>query len=141
MSTLVCWNCGLALSDIPLPISRHATCSGCFNELHCCRLCRHYDPERTSQCFEDRADPPLQKENANFCDFFAPRSGAYEADTGQAKGSAKAELEALFGAPESEEIQPESSEDGQSTEADTPTSLPLSPEAEARRKLDDLLGD
>ncbi|MEM7003678.1 MAG: hypothetical protein AAF529_23035 [Pseudomonadota bacterium] len=96
--TLVCWNCGASLDDIPRPISRHATCAACFNELHCCRMCKHFDPQRNMQCFEDRADPPLQKENANFCDYFIPASGAFLAQNQSKASSARSELDALFGA-------------------------------------------
>ena len=97
MNAIICWNCGGDLDDIPHPISRHATCSHCFNELHCCRLCRHFDEKRTMQCFEDRADPPLQKENANFCDFFAPSNKAYVSKTTDKSDSAKSQLASLFG--------------------------------------------
>lgn len=130
MSSLVCWNCGHGLDDVPRPISRHATCARCFNELHCCRLCRHYDPKRTLQCFEDRADPPLQKENANFCDFFAPQSGAFQVQTSDRSDIAKNELNALF------------DQDNESVDEGAPSTTisdePLSQEAEARRKLNDL---
>lgn len=146
MSALICWNCGGSLSDIPRPISRHSTCSHCFNELHCCRLCRHYDPKRTMQCFEDRADPPLQKENANFCDFFAPRAGAFEAGTSTKSDAARGELDALFG----QTAQPDEDMQSDSATSDTPDSLasdaisedtdPTQPgaEEEARKKLNDL---
>ena len=98
MSELRCWNCGHGLDDVPLPISRHATCAQCFNELHCCRLCRHYQPDATSgQCAEDRADPPVIKDTANFCDWFRPSSNAFS-ERSHSKGSAaKAQLDALFG--------------------------------------------
>ena len=127
--SLLCWNCGASLDDVPRPISRHATCDACFNELHCCRLCRHYDPKRTMQCFEDRADPPLQKENANFCDFFAPNFNAYEGSTTSKSDSAKKELDALFG-------RSDAVDDAEETEADE-AAAPSEAEA-ARRKLDDL---
>ena len=56
MSTVVCWNCGRDLADIPRPISRHSNCPECFTDLHCCRLCKHFLPERVGICAEDRAD-------------------------------------------------------------------------------------
>ncbi len=126
--SLLCWNCGENLDDIPRPISRHASCPQCFNELHCCRMCRHYDPKRTMQCFEDRADPPLQKENANFCDFYAPKSDAFETSTKTRSSSAKAELDALFGGDDGDD----DAEEGVSERA------PDSAEDIARKKLDDL---
>ena len=128
--SIVCWNCGASLDDIPRPISRHATCSHCFNELHCCRLCKHYDPKRTMQCFEDRADPPLQKENANFCDFFAPQPMAYESKSTTRSDSARSKLDELFGTEEDEGELP--------SEAEVEEPEESSPEEDARKKLDDL---
>ncbi len=128
--SIVCWNCGASLDDIPRPISRHATCSHCFNELHCCRLCKHYDPKRTMQCFEDRADPPLQKENANFCDFFAPQPMAYESKSTTRSDSARSKLDELFGA--------EADEGDLPSEAEVDVPEESSPEEDARKKLDDL---
>ncbi len=147
MKDLVCWNCGHSLDDIPRPISRHATCSQCFNELHCCRLCRHFDPKRNMQCFEDRADPPLQKENANFCDFFSPSRNAFQQRTVDQSDQARGELDALFGDapadeaadadPATEDADPAPGEEAAAgDEADS--TPPLSKEEEARKRLDDL---
>ena len=97
MAEVVCWNCGCSLKDIPRPISRHANCPECFEDLHCCRLCVHFAPRLTGQCDDDRADPPVQKENANFCDFFRPLSGAYEDVRGSRRDAARQQLDALFG--------------------------------------------
>ena len=102
MSVIVCWNCGRSLEDIPRPISRHANCPKCFEDLHCCRLCVHFDQSLTGQCDDDRADPPVQKETANFCEFFRPLTGAYEDVRGSRRDVARQQLDALFGgdAPE-----------------------------------------
>lgn len=131
---LVCWNCGASLADVPRPISRHASCDRCFNELHCCRLCRHYDPQRTLQCFEDRADPPLQKENANFCDYFSPRANAFEGATADRSDAARSRLDGLFG--KSDAAPADDSE--RQIEAQEPLPETPSPEELARKKLDDL---
>lgn len=136
MSNLVCWNCGEDLAEIPRPISRHATCPKCFNELHCCRLCRHYDPKATMTCFEDRAEPPLQKENANFCDFFAPRFGAFENKTADKSDAARSDLDALFGAEADTAEEPAPDDEKNLEQADAP----LSKEELAKKKLDDLFG-
>ena len=85
------------------------------------------------QCFEDRADPPLQKENANFCDFFAPAGGAFEAKTSTKSDAARNELDALFGA-NADDAGDDNLEEGESEEK------ALSKEEEARKKLDDLFG-
>ncbi len=128
---LECWNCGAPLDDIPRPISRHATCGACFEELHCCRACRHFRPRITGECDEDRADPPVKKEVANFCDWYAPKSGAYQHSTGDRHEDAKDKLHALFDAE---------SDDGQGDKPIGPDLQEREPtkEDDARAKLDSL---
>jgi|GEM_PF-45059 len=145
MTQLLCWQCGESLDDVPRPISRQATCSACFNELHCCRLCRHYDAANTSRCHEDRADPPLQKDNANFCDFFVPhalpleRIGAHA--RARQRSSSKADLAALFGDKAFGDTNT-STDRSADTEVNNPASqesgAAATPEEIAKRKLDDL---
>ena len=94
---LNCWNCGKTLADVPLPISRHAHCASCFEVLRCCRMCQHYRDLDHTKCAEDRADPPVIKENANFCEFFRPDRNAFNPNVTQASGAAKSRLDALFG--------------------------------------------
>jgi hypothetical protein len=94
---LNCWNCGKTLADVPLPISRHAHCTSCFEVLRCCRMCQHYRDLDHTKCAEDRADPPVIKENANFCEFFRPDRNAFNPHVTQANGAAKSRLDALFG--------------------------------------------
>ncbi|MDA0788906.1 MAG: hypothetical protein O2780_05555 [Proteobacteria bacterium] len=92
---LVCWNCGQPLDTIPLPISRHASCEACFEVIHCCRMCRHFRPKEHIQCDDERADPPVIKESANFCDYFLPAEGTYN-DGEDRSAAAKNRLDALF---------------------------------------------
>ena len=100
MVEVVCWNCGVSLRGVPRPISRHANCPKCFEDLHCCRLCRSFAPGVAGHCEDERADPPVHKETANFCDFFRPAAQAYRATRGERRDAAKARLDALFGAAE-----------------------------------------
>lgn len=92
---LVCWNCGASLANIPRPISRHANCEACFEVLHCCRMCRYYAPDKRPDCDHERADPPVIKESANFCDYFKPANRYSEKDA-EKSDKAKSELDALF---------------------------------------------
>lgn len=96
MASLVCWNCGASLDGIPLPISRHANCESCFEVLHCCRMCRHYRPDARPDCDHERADPPVEKESANFCEYFKP-ANRFSAESATRAGTAKSDLDALFG--------------------------------------------
>ena len=129
MAEIVCWNCGASLAEVPRPISRHANCPACFEDLHCCRLCRHYAPGITGQCEDDRADPPVHKETANFCDYFRPVFGAYRDRTGTKRDAARARLDALFKASESPPDDDRAAAPGVSSK-----------EEEARAKLDELFG-
>ncbi|MCH8140566.1 MAG: hypothetical protein IH908_03105 [Proteobacteria bacterium] len=129
MAELSCWNCGELLTEVPLPISRHENCPQCFTELHCCRLCRYYDPQIPDQCEEDRADPPVNKEVGNFCEWFQPRAGAYAyaSTRTQKKDVSLGKLDSLFGGSKSEEDQP-----------DNANSSPATTEDDVRAKLDSL---
>ncbi len=94
--SISCWNCFEPLADVPLPISRHANCASCFEVLHCCRMCRHYLPNKAPYCDEDRAEPPSVKETANFCEYFEPVNRLNTSDA-ERSGKAKSALDNLFG--------------------------------------------
>lgn len=94
---LVCWKCGASLAALPLPLSREAECPKCRAYLHCCRLCQFYNPNVAEQCDEDRAEEVLNKEGANFCDWFKPRPDAHRPRGGDKTQAAKTRLDALFG--------------------------------------------
>ncbi len=90
---LVCWKCGAAVMDQPLPLSRYAECALCHADLHTCRLCEFYDPRVSRQCREPIADEVQDKTRANFCGYFQARPAAYH---GGEEPGARAELEKLF---------------------------------------------
>ncbi len=116
---LVCWRCGAALAELPLPLARLAECPACHAYLHACKLCQFYKPSVAKQCTEQDAEEVVNKEWTNFCEYFKPRSKAYN-EAAHAKGkAARSQLDALFGAGEAP--------------AESPTD-------EARQKLDDLFG-
>ncbi len=106
-NTLVCWKCGAALADQPLPLSRLAVCSKCRAYLHACRLCVSYDPSLTRKCREQDAEEVADKERANFCGYFKARPGAYRPGGEARTQAARTQLGDLFGVgdktnPESE---------------------------------------
>ena len=126
---LLCWNCGNSLDDVPRPVSRHEQCQECFEPLHCCRLCQHYRPKMAGGCEEDRADPPVVKENANFCEWFHPDPGAFSGERPQRSNAASSKLDALFGT----ETEPEHSEP-----TDNEPSVPENSDNPVKSKLEDL---
>ncbi len=60
-------------------------------------MCRKYDTRFTNKCDDDRTDPPLRKDTANFCDYFSPSSESFEAEERAASQAAATDLKALFG--------------------------------------------
>ena len=95
--TFECWQCGAVLTDLILPVSRRETCRACEAEIHTCRMCRHFAPNRLDQCLEERAEDVSNRELANFCDWFDPVPDAFSRTQGTGDDAAKAALAALFG--------------------------------------------
>ncbi|MBM4196054.1 MAG: hypothetical protein FJ197_03000 [Gammaproteobacteria bacterium] len=94
---LVCWRCGGTLAGISLPLRRKEECPACRAELHVCRLCRYWDRRTVRQCSQDDAEEVRNKEQANFCDWFKPRPGAFDAAAAATAQAARDQLDALFG--------------------------------------------
>lgn len=94
---LVCWRCGASLAALTLPLRRLEECPGCRAELHVCRMCVAWDPLVAKKCREEDAEEVKAKDQANFCDFFRPRPGAFDSAGAQAERQAKDQLSALFG--------------------------------------------
>ena len=94
---LQCWRCGASLAGLRLPLGRTEECSACRSQLHVCRLCRSWDRARPKQCREEDAEEVRDKERANFCDWFKPRPGAFDAAGAAAEVAAKSAVDALFG--------------------------------------------
>ena len=88
---MTCARCG---TDLPAPPwSRRDACGKCGADLHACVQCAFYAPGSYNDCSEPQADRVVDKERANFCDWFRPGDrGA----TKSAEADARATLEALF---------------------------------------------
>lgn len=96
MTEPTCWKCGAGLRDVPQPFGRRAECLTCHAELHVCRMCRHYAPDKAKQCREPMAEEVKEKTRANFCDWFQ----VGEPIRRQTKDSKdRAALADLFGGP------------------------------------------
>jgi hypothetical protein len=59
-------------------------------------MCTEYRAKQHIHCANDLAAPPSDTQTANFCEYFIPTAGTYNADNNQGN-SAKAKLDALFG--------------------------------------------
>lgn len=72
---LNCHRCGAQRRLQPgEKLPRREECGGCGADLHCCKGCRFFDPGRNNQCAEPQAELVTDKEAANFCDYFEPRT-------------------------------------------------------------------
>ncbi|HSW52565.1 MAG TPA: hypothetical protein VLG93_04990 [Sulfuricaulis sp.] len=63
------------------------------------------------QCDEDRAEEVLNKEGANFCDWFKPRPGAHRPRGGDKTQAAKTRLDDLFGGAQTSGAKAEAARD------------------------------
>ena len=82
------------------PVGRTETCDGCGADLHVCRNCEFYDPAAYNECRESRAERVLEKDRANFCDWFRGKAGAPPAGgKGNRQEDARKRLEGLFRKP------------------------------------------
>ncbi len=60
-------------------------------------MCRKYAPQFISKCSDERADPPENRQGANFCDWFSPHVGAFSGKEKSAEERSRAALAGLFG--------------------------------------------
>ena len=95
--SLVCWKCGASLAGKLLPLSRRDTCPSCRTDLHVCRMCRHFDAHRASQCRELAAERVADKTRANDCGWFVPRPEAYKGGGAVMAQASRSAPDALFG--------------------------------------------
>lgn len=94
---LVCWRCAASLAALSLPLRRLEECPACRAQLHVCRMCRSWDPHIQRKCRQEDAEEVRNKEQANFCDYFQPRPGAWDAAGAAAEAAARDRLADLFG--------------------------------------------
>lgn len=90
---LNCFKCGKEnpTSD---KVGFRESCFSCGQDLHCCKNCKFYDSSSYNECRETQADRVLDKEKANFCDYF--QSGTGQTPNTSPIDEAKRKLEELF---------------------------------------------
>jgi hypothetical protein len=93
---LVCHSCSADL-ELEDPIGRSARCPRCNSDVRCCLNCRFHDLSSYNDCAEPSAERVLEKDRANFCDYFSPSSAARSVGAPAASaGDGLSELEKLF---------------------------------------------
>lgn len=70
-NVLKCFKCQRVLELRPeQKITRQEECSACYSSIHSCKMCKFYDPTSYNQCRESNADRVVEKDAANYCDYF-----------------------------------------------------------------------
>lgn len=88
-----CYHCGKLIPLLSGTIHRSDDCPYCRVSMRCCKMCKFYDVHSYNECRETVAERIVEKEKANFCDFFSPGNPENPND---AKESAQKAFEALF---------------------------------------------
>lgn len=90
---MICFFCHRKIED--KKIGFRDDCPKCGRDLHICRNCFFYTPNAHRECRESIQERVVDKERANFCDFFRP--GAKVDKAGNSKtGQAKKKFDDLF---------------------------------------------
>jgi hypothetical protein len=93
-----CHNCGEPWTINGNP-GRGEVCMKCRADLRVCLNCASYDPRVAQQCRERRAEPVLEKDVGNFCEYFefARRDWAPKEVKNSREEAARAQMKKLFG--------------------------------------------
>ncbi len=86
-----CWHCGKELA--PLDYGRQDSCPSCGRDTRTCKGCVNYERGIDNDCREPQAERVVDKEKANFCDYFKPGS---QKGAATSRDSLKAAADALF---------------------------------------------
>ena len=91
-------NCVFCREDIKIKgkVGRQDTCPNCKRDLRCCKQCKFYDPNAYNECREVSAERIVDKERANFCDFFVVKGSKKAGGSINRAKDAKMALENLF---------------------------------------------
>lgn len=77
--TFTCYACQTEnVANVYETKSRRWECPKCYRPLHCCKQCVYYDRSYAKDCKEPSAQGVIDKESANFCDFFISKTGSAE---------------------------------------------------------------
>jgi hypothetical protein len=86
----MCWYCGSPVTEEE-PIGRSARCQSCGKDLRSCKNCRFFLPGARGDCRESSAEGQVDKERANFCDWFSLDKKFRSQSPGQTREQEKAD--------------------------------------------------
>lgn len=89
-----CFSCKKELEfDQGFNISRTEECPYCYANIHSCKMCKFFNTSSYNNCSEPSAERVVEKEKANFCDFYQLTNST---DSTNNINDAKAAAAALF---------------------------------------------
>lgn len=93
-----CHACGATWASAISP-GRTDVCAACRAELRCCLNCVSYEVAAAQQCRDRRAEPVLEKDRGNFCEYFqfATRAWSDAAPFNSREQAAREALKSLLG--------------------------------------------
>ena len=91
-----CFSCK---GEVHLPrgaVSRAEVCLVCGADVRVCYNCLYYEVGAYNSCREPQAERVVEKDRANFCDYFSFTGGSNGIASGAAAGDGKAALRQQF---------------------------------------------
>lgn len=90
-----CHSCQKDL-DVSDRISFREECFHCRSDLHVCKQCEFYDVKVYNECRETNAERVIDKEKANYCEYFKISSSMTSGSRLSDAELARQKLDALF---------------------------------------------
>lgn len=88
---IICFNCSNELDLSPGDkVMRSEECPKCYGSVHSCKMCHFYDKNAYNECKEPSADRIVDKEMANFCDYFVLKGSDNNSGSGNETDAANA---------------------------------------------------
>lgn len=95
-ASVTCHRCAKEITETNL--GRQDTCLNCGADTRVCKNCKNYDRSYNNECREEQAPRVVEKEKSNFCEWFQPRQGPFNAaGAAPSKNDLKSAADALFG--------------------------------------------
>ncbi|MCP3671998.1 MAG: hypothetical protein GY814_16510 [Gammaproteobacteria bacterium] len=89
-----CCSCGSDLKSSDY--GRETNCLGCGRPTRVCLNCKWYNPSKPNACEEPVAEPVVEKQRSNFCNYFEPGTGTNGGSEPTAANDHLAAAEELF---------------------------------------------
>ena len=69
---VTCYKCSAPLDlELNARVNRSEECPKCYANIHSCKMCGFYDKNAYNECKENMANRIVDKEMANFCDYYS----------------------------------------------------------------------